>query len=100
VRRIDTDLIFANPNNGKRTYPGFEVSWRIARADAGLEGFRFHDLRHTFASRMAMDGRSLAEIAAALGHRTLAMVQRYAHPTDSHVHSAMEQTALKVLGDV
>jgi len=99
VRRIDTDRIFANPNNGKRTYPGFEVSWRTARTKAGIDDFRFHDLRHTFASRMAMDGRSLAEIAAALGHRTLAMVQRYAHLTDSHVQKAMEQTALKVLGD-
>jgi integrase len=99
VRRIDTDLIFENPNNGKRTYQRVEDSWREARAKAKLEDFRFHDLRHTFASRMAMDGRSLAEIAAALGHRTLAMVQRYAHLTDSHVQAAMEQTALKVLGD-
>ena len=99
VRRIDTDRIFANPNNGNRTYPGFEAAWRDVRGQAGLEDFRFHDLRHTFASRMAMDGRSLAEIAAALGHRTLAMVQRYAHLTDSHVQTAMEETALKVLGD-
>jgi len=99
VRRIDNDLIFANPNNGKRTYQSFEVSWCRARDTAGLTDFRFHDLRHTFASRLAMDGRSLAEIAAILGHRTLAMVQRYAHLTDSHVQTAMEQTALKVLGD-
>ena len=99
VRRINSDLIFENPNNGKRTYQRVEDSWREARAKAGLKDFRFHDLRHTFASRMAMDGRSLAEIAAALGHRTLAMVQRYAHLTDSHVQAAMEQTALKVLGD-
>jgi len=101
VRQIDSDLVFASPNPiGKRTYPGFEASWRVARDEAGLRDFRFHDLRHTFASRMAMDGRSLAEIAAALGHRTLAMVQRYAHLTDSHIQTAMEQTALKVLGDV
>jgi integrase len=99
VRRIDTNQVFVNPNNGKRTYKGLEASWRIARTAANLDDFRFHDLRHTFASRMAMDGRSLAEIAAALGHRTLAMVQRYAHLTDSHVQKAMEQTALKVLGD-
>ena len=98
VRRIDSDLIFENPNNGKRTYQDIEMYWREARTKAKLEDFRFHDLRHTFASRMAMDGRSLAEIAAALGHRTLAMVQRYAHLTDSHVQAAMEQTALKVLG--
>ena len=99
IRRIDTDLVFANPNNGKRTYPSVEASWRSARGGAKLEDFRFHDLRHTFASRMAMDGRSLAEIKEALGHRTLTMVQRYAHLSESHVQSAMEQTALKMLGD-
>ena len=99
VRRIDTDLVFANPNNGKRTYQRIEDAWRAARAEAKLKDFRFHDLRHTFASRMAMDGKTLQEIAGALGHRTLAMVQRYAHLTDSHVQTAMEETALKVLGD-
>lgn len=99
VRRIDDDLIFANLNNGGRRYSAVEKSWQIAIDKAQLDDFRFHDLRHTFASRMAMDGRTLAEIASALGHKTLAMVQRYAHLTDSHVQTAMEQTGLKVLGD-
>lgn len=99
VRRIDSDLIFENPNNGRRTYTRLEDAWREARGAAGLKDFRFHDLRHTFASRMAMGGYSLAEIAAALGHRTFAMVQRYAHLTDSHVHTAMKLTAHQVLGE-
>ena len=99
VRRIDSDLIFANPNTGKSSYFHFEMSWRAARDAANLEDFRFHDLRHTFASRMAMDGRTTAEIAGALGHKTLAMVKRYSHLSDTHVQTAMEQTGLKVLGD-
>ena len=99
VRRIDDDLIFANLNNGGRRYSTVESAWQIAIEKAQLNDFRFHDLRHTFASRMAMDGRTLAEIASALGHKTLAMVQRYAHLTDSHVQTAMEQTGLKVLGN-
>ena len=97
VRRIDSDLIFANPNNGKRTYTNLQVAWNETRDEAKLKDFRFHDLRHTFASRMAMDGKSIREIAEALGHRTLAMVQRYAHLTDSHVQTAMEETALRIL---
>jgi site-specific recombinase XerD len=48
---------------------------------------------------MAMNGKTLREIAEALGHRTLAMVQRYSHLTDSHVQTAMEETALRILGD-
>jgi integrase len=100
VRRIDSDVIFGNPNPaGKRTYGHIEAAWREARDKAELEDFRFHDLRHTFASRMAMNGKTLREIAEALGHRTLAMVQRYSHLTDSHVQTAMEETALRILGD-
>ena len=99
VRRIDNDLVFANPNpEGRRSFGTLENAWREARSVACLDDFRFHDCRHTFASRMAMNGHSLSEIAGALGHRTLAMVQRYSHLTDSHVHTAMASTGMKVLG--
>jgi integrase len=100
VRRIDSDLVFDNPNPaGKRTYGNLESAWRTARDKAGLEDFRFHDLRHTFASRMAMNGKTTREIADALGHKTLEMVKRYSHLTDAHVQTAMEETALRILGD-
>ncbi|MCH7475013.1 MAG: site-specific integrase, partial [Gemmatimonadetes bacterium] len=59
VRRIDSDLIFENPNNGKRTYKDIEMSWREARATACLEDFRFHDLRHSAASYLVMNGATL-----------------------------------------
>jgi integrase len=61
-----------------------EQAWRDAVDEAGIENFRFHDLRHTAASYMAQSGASLLEIADTLGHRQLRMVQRYAHlNTDS-----------------
>jgi integrase len=98
VRVIDDDRVFPPANaDGKRTYPRVEDAWQEALATAEINDFRFHDLRHTFASRMAMNGATLAEIAAALGHRTLAMVARYAHLTESHVHDVAERTAAKVL---
>ena len=49
-----------------------------------MEDFTFHDLRHTFASYMAMDGATLIEIADALGHLTLNMVMRYSHLTEEN----------------
>jgi integrase len=98
VRRIDDDRIFPPANaDGRRTYPTFEDAWREALRTAGISDFRFHDLRHTFASRLAMDGASLTEIAAALGHKTLAMVQRYAHLTEAHVHDVAARTARGIL---
>ena len=99
VRQIDDDGVFPEINHGKRTYSRLEDAWQDAMREAKIKDFRFHDLRHTFASRMAMDGKTLQDIAAALGHKTLAMVQRYSHLTDSHVHSAMEEVGRKVLGE-
>jgi len=61
------------------------------RDKAGLDDFRFHDLRHSTASYLAMKGASLVEIADVLGHRTLQMVRRYAHLSESHVKGLMDR---------
>ena len=65
-------------------------AWENARDAAQLEDFRFHDLRHSTASYLAMKGASLVEIAEVLGHRTLQMVRRYAHLSESHVKGLVE----------
>ena len=100
VRRIDTDLIFTHPATGKPNPFYFDQAWRQARDSAKLKDFRFHDLRHSCASYLAMNGATTAEIAAVLGHKTLAMVKRYSHLSDEHVRDVVERTAAKVLGDV
>lgn len=66
------------------------TAWENARDKAGLVDFRFHDLRHSTASYLAMKGASLVEIAEVLGHRTLQMVRRYAHLSESHVKGLVE----------
>jgi integrase len=100
VRRIDTDLIFTHPTTGKPNPFYFDQAWREARAEAKLKDFRFHDLRHSCASYLAMNGATTAEIAAVLGHKTLAMVKRYSHLSDEHVRGVVERTAKTVLGHV
>ena len=99
VRRIDSDRVFAHIETGGSAYFHIEKAWKIARDAAGLENFRFHDFRHSCASNMARNGATTAEIAAVLGHRTLAMVQRYSHLTDQHALTVAERTAVKVLGN-
>lgn len=66
-------------------------AWENARGAAKLEDFRFHDLRHSTASYLAMNGASLVEIADILGHRTLQMVRRYAHLSESHIKGVVTQ---------
>ncbi len=59
-------------------------AWENARTKAEIQDFRFHDLRHSAASYLAMNGATLLEIAAVLGHKTLQMVKRYSHLSENH----------------
>jgi len=65
-------------------------AWENARSAATIQDFRFHDLRHTTASYLAMHGANQLEIAEVLGHKTFQMVKRYAHLSDSHVKDLMQ----------
>jgi integrase len=72
-------------------------AWETAVDEAGVRDFRFHDLRHSAASYLAMNGASPLEIAEVLGHRTLQMVRRYSHLSESHVTDLVERVSAKVL---
>ena len=58
---------------------GIKTSYNRARKNAGLEDVRFHDLRHTFASRLVQGGVPLYDVMQMMGHKSLEMVQRYSH---------------------
>ncbi len=60
---------------------------------AGLQGVSWHTLRHTFASRAAMNGATESTIAALLRHSGTALVKRYAHLSPSHLQEAVEKVA-------
>jgi len=96
VRRIDSGLVFPG-SDGQKPWP-YRKAWIDALTKAEVTNFRFHDLRHTCASYLAMNGATTAEIAAVLGHKTLAMVKRYSHLADSHVADVVERMNQKVLG--
>jgi integrase len=79
---------------------GLYRAFQKAVERAGIRDFRFHDLRHTTASWLAMDGRSTIEIAEVLGHKTLAMVKRYAHLAPNHRVPMMNAMAERYLPSV
>jgi integrase len=56
---------------------------------AKIAEFRWHDLRHTFASRLRMKGTPLEDIADLLGHKSLMMTRRYAHLGPNHLHETV-----------
>ena len=59
---------------------------------ANIENCRFHDLRHTVASHIAMNGGSLLDIAQITGHKTMQMVKRYSHLTQKHTAELLQST--------
>jgi len=66
---------------------------------AKLKNFRWHDLRHTFASRLRMKGAPFEDIADLLGHKSLTMTRRYAHLGPNKLHrvvSLLEQVTSQV----
>ena len=96
TRRQDTDLLFAwsKPDLPKNIQKG----WQNALKAAEIENFTFHDLRHTCASYLAMNGARPSELAAVLGHKTLAMVKRYSHVSEVHTAELVRAMAAKRFG--
>jgi integrase len=90
VRRknhLKSEYVFCD-SQGRRFYEG-KRSFSSACRRAGIEAFRFHDLRHTFASRMVMKGASLKAVQELLGYASLAMTMRYAHLSHEHLRDSV-----------
>ena len=97
VRRIDTDLLFPGKRDPSKPLAIGNIFTAAARR-ANIKNFHFHDLRHSAASYLAMNGASTAEIAAVLGHKTLQMVKRYAHLSEQHTASVVARMNDKIFG--
>jgi integrase len=81
IRPMDTDLIFfGEPGaDGRRRPYSFDKTWTQLKKDAGVEDFRFHDLRHESTSHFFELGMSDQEVAAITGHKSMQMLKRYTH---------------------
>ncbi len=99
VRRIDSNYVFPGERGslvGAAWNP--DNRWYKTLKNAQISDFRLHDLRHSTASYLAMNGATLLEIAEVLGHKTLQMVKRYSHLAESHTASVVERMNKKLFG--
>jgi len=68
----------------------FRKAFSTACRRAGIDNFHIHDLRHTFASWLVMNGTPIFEVSQLLRHASIQMTERYAHLAPDHLHNAVD----------
>ena len=97
LEELKRESQFVFPSIWKRCSRTTDVKrgFKAALEKAGIEDFTFHDLRHTFASHLVMNGERTEVVAEFLGHSTTRMTQRYAH-----LSPGFKARSIAVLDDV
>lgn len=82
-------FIFVNPETGL-PYQDIKKAFNSAKERAGIKNFRFHDLRHTVATRLVEKGIDLAVVQDLLAHSNIQTTMRYAHPVPKRKLEAIQ----------
>lgn len=90
VRHLSTALVFPSRTGTLIDANHLRRAFRAAMVKAGLQDFHFHDLRHTFATRLVQSGIDLYKVQRLLGHKTGVMTQRYAHHCPDSLRDGVE----------
>ncbi len=85
----DDALIFPSPKTGKML-DNVKKAWTRILLDAKIENFRWHDMRHDFASQLVMKGVDLNTVRELMGHSDMKMTLRYAHLAPENKLRAVE----------
>ncbi|MCI0530312.1 MAG: tyrosine-type recombinase/integrase [Nitrospira sp.] len=88
VKHPHSAIVF--PSRGGRPYTDVPKTFRKAVETAKIEDFHFHDLRHTFASYMMMNGCDVKTLQELMGHKDIKMTMRYAHLSRDHVRQSVK----------
>jgi integrase len=90
---MEADLVFPGRTGQRRD--NVQKAWATILKDADISSFRWHDMRHHFASRLAMAGTDLNTIRELLGHSSLTMTQRYSHLSPDHKAAAVARLSFE-----
>jgi integrase/recombinase XerD len=90
-QRPNSPYLFAKADGSR--FVDMKNGFVAARQRAGLTDFRWHDLRHTFASWFVQDGGDLYHLSRILGHATIEMTARYGHLRTGDLHSELRRVA-------
>lgn len=88
------DFIFLNPQTGK-PFVDVKRSFKTTCKELGIKNLRFHDLRHTFATRLIQSGVDIICVKELLGHQSVIITQRYTHTNQDLKKKAVEQLIKK-----
>ena len=96
----DNPYVFVYEGKPLLQFGWVRADFSAAIKAAGISDFRFHDLRHTFATQQRFLGRDIAVIKELLGHKSIRMTMRYAHVRPAELEEAVDQLGEKVLEKV
>jgi site-specific recombinase XerD len=92
---LHNPFVFYGRNRGERLKNGIKnTDCKSYLKEAKIENFHWHDLRHTFASRLVMKGINLYIVSKLLGHHSLDMTERYAHLALDFLQNAVDVLAV------
>jgi integrase len=101
-RGEDGDPLFVSSRgrqrHARKAFTTIAKQWKRVREAAGLPHLRLHDLRHSFASFLVNDGRTLYEVQAILGHSTSKVTERYAHLSTKTLQEAAASASSRLTG--
>jgi integrase len=88
----ESDYVFCNPTTKERI-KDVKTAFKAACRRGEISDLRFHDLRHTAATKMIEAGVDLVTVSKILGHSSIQMTMRYAHPTPENMQRAVGKLA-------
>ena len=89
VRHLNTDLVFCTAKGTRMSARNLLRAFYAATERAGLKGLRWHDLRHTFATRLVQEGTDIYTVQRLGRWKDISMVKRYAHHSPESLRSGI-----------